>query len=53
MDVDKCDICLKPVGLIKKFKTFQPTKEVYEEHFVCKKCVNKLVEKYFSLVNVL
>ena len=48
-----CDICLHPVGVIKVFRTFQPTKDDYEEHFVCEKCVSKLVEKYFSLVNVL
>lgn len=49
----ECDVCLNPEGVVKEFKTFQPTIQDYETHYVCAKCVNKLVEEYFSLVNVL
>lgn len=48
-----CDICLHPEGKIKKFKTYQPSKERYEEHFVCEKCIHQLVNNYFNISHVL
>jgi hypothetical protein len=48
-----CDICNKPEGEEKTFKTYQPSDRTYEEHKVCKKCVDRLVERYFSKMNVL
>ncbi len=48
-----CDICLNPEGKMKTFTTYQPTHKKYEIHKVCEKCINRLVEKYFCLTNVL
>jgi len=48
-----CDCCLKPRGKVKKFVTFQPTTSTNETHFVCEKCIQQLVNKYFSKLNVL
>ena len=48
-----CDICLHSEGQVKKFVTFQPTTQKEEIHFVCEKCINQLVNKYFSKVNML
>ena len=48
-----CDICLNSEGKIYKFKTYQPTTQTEEIHEVCFKCITKLVNKHFSLLNVL
>jgi len=48
--MNKCEICLYPKGEIIKFRTYQPTTGKKELHFVCEKCIKKLVEKYFSRI---
>jgi hypothetical protein len=53
MNNKQCDICLYPEGKIKKFIIYQPTTQKDEIHFVCEKCIKKLIEKHFSLLNVL
>ena len=48
-----CDICLHPRGAKKELVTYQPASGKEETHLVCEKCVNNLVNKYFSKTNVL
>ena len=49
----ECDKCLKPEGELRRFETFQPADGNKEVHYLCEKCLNKLVNNYFSKVNVL
>jgi len=53
MTEQQCDICIKPVGKIIPFECFQPTENKTYTKYVCEKCIHRLVEKHFSLLNVL
>jgi len=49
---NRCEKCFEsftnPKILSRKFITYNPLTKKYEDHFLCDKCVTRLVDDWFS-----
>jgi len=47
MKTKRCDKCWE-VCKCQEFKTFQPSTQEIETHFLCPNCIYKIVSKWFN-----